>query len=121
MIDYVRHRISKEDSESIFGGDSEMSSTKRSLIALLILALVLPVAFGTRASAQGKVTVKLWMHDYKPRELVDRELIPKFEAANPDIKVDYTVVPGDQNWDTALATALASGSGPDLFNQATFA
>ncbi len=98
-----------------------MVRTRRLLLVLLAFALVLPLSFATRASAQNTVTVKLWMHDYKPRETVDRELLPKFEMDNPGIKVDYTVVPGDQNWDTALSTALASGSGPDLFNQATFA
>ncbi|MBZ0286593.1 MAG: extracellular solute-binding protein, partial [Anaerolineae bacterium] len=38
-----------------------------------------------------------------------------FMAANPDIVVEYTHIP-DADFYTALATALASGSGPDLFN-----
>jgi multiple sugar transport system substrate-binding protein len=60
------------------------------------------------------------MHVHPPRLPLDKDLIAKFEKDNPTIKVDYKTVP-DQEWDTTLATALASGSGPDLFNQATFA
>ncbi|MFO7323102.1 MAG: extracellular solute-binding protein [Chloroflexota bacterium] len=72
-------------------------------------------------SAQdAPVTVTLWMHVHPPRLPLDEELIAQFEAENPDINVEYTTVP-DQEWDTTLSTALASGSGPDLFNQATFA
>ncbi len=86
------------------------------LSALFILLAVLTSA----VVAQDTVTVKLWMHDHPPRVPLDKVQIAKFEADNPSIKVEYTVVP-DQEWDTTLATALASGSGPDLFNQATFA
>lgn len=86
------------------------------LSALFVLLAVLTSA----VVAQDTVTVKLWMHDHPPRVPLDKDQIAKFEADNPSIKVEYTVVP-DQEWDTTLATALASGSGPDLFNQATFA
>lgn len=56
------------------------------------------------------------MHNQPPRIALDEELLAKFQEENPNITVEYTVVP-DQEWDTTLA----SGSGPDLFNQATFA
>ncbi len=85
------------------------------LIIILLTASVAPTAYG-----QGPVTVKLWMHIHPPRVALDEELIAQFMEENPDIIVEYTTVP-DQEWDTSLATALASGSGPDLFNQATFA
>ncbi len=84
-------------------------------VTLLLIVSMVPTAYG-----QGPVTVKLWMHVHPPRVALDEELIAQFEAENPDIDVEYTTVP-DQEWDTALATALASGGGPDLFNQATFA
>ncbi|MFC1960666.1 extracellular solute-binding protein [Chloroflexota bacterium] len=91
----------------------------RFVAVVIVLVLVLsaaPLAFG-----QGdEVTVRLWMHVHPPRIELDEELIAQFEAENPGIKVEYTTI-ADQEWDTALATALASGSGPDLFNQATFA
>ena len=88
--------------------------------AMVSVLLVLLVAITSVAVAQDAVTVKLWMHNHPPRIPLDNELLDKFKAENPNINVEYTIVP-DQEWDTTLATALASGSGPDLFNQATFA
>ncbi len=89
-------------------------------ISIFALLFVLVAVCTSAGLAQDTVTVKLWMHDHPPRVPLDNELIAKFEAENPGIKVEFTVVP-DQEWDTTLATALASGAGPDLFNQATFA
>ena len=89
-------------------------------IAMVSVLLVLIVAITSVAVAQDAVTVKLWMHNHPPRIPLDDDLLAKFKEENPNITVEYTVVP-DQEWDTTLATALASGSGPDLFNQATFA
>jgi multiple sugar transport system substrate-binding protein len=66
------------------------------------------------------VTVKLWMHIHPPRMPLDKEILDQFAKDNPNIKVEYKTVP-DQDWDTTLNTGLASGAGPDLFNQATFA
>ncbi len=87
---------------------------------VLSVLFVLLAVLTSAVVAQDTVTVKLWMHDHPPRVPLDKDQTAKFEADNPSIKVEYTVVP-DQEWDTTLATALASGSGPDLFNQATFA
>jgi multiple sugar transport system substrate-binding protein len=87
-----------------------------SLFALLFVVVVCT----SIALAQDTVTVKLWMHDHPPRIPLDDEMLAQFQEENPGIVVEYTVVP-DQEWDTTLATALASGAGPDLFNQATFA
>jgi multiple sugar transport system substrate-binding protein len=92
---------------------------KRALVFLVLLCLLVGMSPATFAR-QDTVTVKLWMHVHPPRIPLDEELIAKFEEENPNIKVEYTTIP-DQEWDTALNTALASGSGPDLFNQATFA
>ncbi len=87
---------------------------------ILSVLFVLLAVLTSAVVAQDTVTIKLWMHDHPPRVPLDKDQIAKFEADNPTIKVEYTVVP-DQEWDTTLSTALASGSGPDLFNQATFA
>lgn len=92
--------------------------TKRFGILSVLIALLAIVT--SAVSAQDPITVKLWMHNHPPRVPLDEVQIAKFEEENPGIKVEFTVVP-DQEWDTTLGTALASGSGPDLFNQATFA
>lgn len=93
--------------------------SKRLLLVFGVLCLLVVTASLSLAQDQP-VTVRLWMHVHPPRVPLDEALLEKFRAENPNITVEYTTIP-DQEWDTALATALASGSGPDLFNQATFA
>lgn len=81
------------------------------LIALLSLSL---------ASAQEQIVIKFWSHDYAPREAIDRDIIAQFEADNPNIKVEYTIGPGDDPlYIQQLQVALAGGEGPDLFNVLT--
>ena len=46
---------------------------------------------------------------------LDKKYIAEFMAANPDIEVEYEVIPSD--FDAKLRTALAAGTGPDLFAQ----
>jgi multiple sugar transport system substrate-binding protein len=92
-------------------------SARRNLFVLSLL-LILGL-LGTTAYAQEQVTVKLWMHDHPPRVPLDEEKLAAFEAENPDINVEYTVVPAPE-WATTIATAMASGAGPDLFNVDSF-
>lgn len=96
-------------------------SQKASKLSVMVMALLaLLLVSGAVVAQDQPVIVKLWMHEHPPRVALDEELIAQFEAENPNIDVEFTVVP-DQEWDTTLSTALASGAGPDLFNQATFA
>lgn len=72
-------------------------------------------AFAGAAMADQTV-VKLWMHEFTPRLPLDQKYIEAFEVANPDIKIDYQIIP-DANFDTRLATSFAGGNGPDVWNQ----
>ncbi len=82
----------------------------------LLLVLLLSGLLASLAGAQDQVTVKLWMHNHAPRVAIDEELIAEFMEENPDINVEYEIV---DDYFTALQTALASGAGPDVFNQFT--
>src|SRR6476646_9852869 len=62
------------------------------------------------------VTLRMWMHEHPPRIAIDRKIIAEFEKANPDLKVQYEVIPVAE-YGTKLLTAFAAGSGPDVFNQ----
>jgi multiple sugar transport system substrate-binding protein len=85
------------------------------LIACLVLLLL---AGGLLTSAQDEpVTITAWGHAHMPRVALDEEMIAAFMEANPNITVEYNVVPSD--FYATLNTALASGAGPDLFNQFT--
>ncbi len=56
------------------------------------------------------------MREHPPRIAIDKSIIAAFEQANPDVKIQYQVIPVAA-YGTKLVTAFASGGGPDLFNQ----
>ena len=70
----------------------------------------------TQASEGGgteqQVTIK-FLHDWPEYETQFNKIISDFEAANPDIKIETTVI----TWDVltkTLQTAFASGDAPDV-------
>src|SRR5437868_1241235 len=80
------------------------------IAAFVIAALML----GGAAPAAAQTTIKVWLHDHPPRVAIDKAIVAEFEKANPDVKVQYDVIPvGD--YGQKLLTAFASGSGPDVF------
>ena len=85
------------------------------LLRWIVVAVCVIVIGPVRASAE-QVVVKMWMHEHPPRIAIDKAIIAAFEQANPDVKVQYEVIPVAE-YGTKLLTAFASGAGPDLFNQ----
>lgn len=89
------------------------------VIAALLVACAPPVAPGAPAAGQAqpaaKVKVVYWGHNFEPRVELDKKYIAKFMEDNPDIEVEYEVIPSD--FDAKLRTAMAAGTGPDLFAQ----
>jgi multiple sugar transport system substrate-binding protein len=83
------------------------------LAAMAALVMAGLLSAGT-APALAETTIKVWLHDHPPRVAIDKAIVADFEKANPDIKVQYDVIPvGD--YGQKLLTAFASGSGPDVF------
>jgi multiple sugar transport system substrate-binding protein len=95
------------------------------LPGILVFILVTAVVSGCTAiipsdSAEGDagpepVTVVYWAHNFTPRVELDEKYIAEFMETNPHITVEYEVIPAD--FDQKLRTALAAGTGPDLFAQ----
>jgi ABC-type glycerol-3-phosphate transport system substrate-binding protein len=98
---------------------------KKLLVPLIIgMMLLLVAGCAIPASAPGgsgvasssqPVKVVYWAHNFEPRVRLDEKYIAEFMEANPDIIVEYEVIPSD--FDAKLRTALAAGTGPDLFAQ----
>ena len=65
--------------------------------------------------AGKNVTITYWTHSNPPSQVVEKALIAQYEAANPNVKVNY-VVTDFGSLATKVTTALASGTGPDLMN-----
>lgn len=79
----------------------------------LLLALSLLTGLCAVASAEEATTITFW-HTYGDAEtpILDEVLIPLFEAANPDIKVNAIRQSGDFN--QMVVTALGTGVVPDV-------
>lgn len=66
-------------------------------------------------SSQGTVTLKFMGWEASPLETKSvKKGIETFQAANPNIKVDYTPVPGAQ-YTSKLLTMMAGNAAPDTF------
>jgi multiple sugar transport system substrate-binding protein len=79
----------------------------------LLLTLVLFLGISPICRAEGAVTITFW-HTYGDAEtpILESTIIPMFEAANPDIKVEAVRQSGDFN--QMLVTALGTGVVPDV-------
>ncbi len=100
------------------------STRTRSLFFLIVLALIgvllsacvveAPAAEDADAGPEP-VTVVYWGHNFTPRVELDEKYIAEFMEMHPHITVEYEAIPTD--FDQKLRTALAAGTGPDLFAQ----
>jgi multiple sugar transport system substrate-binding protein len=88
------------------------------LVLALSVVVALLVAWSLPPSAEAgarKTKVVYWGHNFVPRVELDKKYIAEFLQKNPDIDVEYEPIPTD--FDAKLRTALAAGTGPDLFAQ----
>ncbi len=66
------------------------------------------------AAPAEEITLVYWTHDFGPIVETVNALIPEYEAANPGVTIEYISFPWTE-FETALATFLSTGEGPDLF------
>jgi len=72
------------------------------------------LALGMLATAAAQVELRMTWYDDGNEGAVMRDLLDRFEAANPDIKVVIDTVPYAAGIQQSLPLQLASGDGPDL-------
>jgi len=77
-------------------------------------ATALASTLAVPAIAQSATTVRWWYHFDNP-QATPADLVAKFEAANPDIKIKAESIPwgGGNDYYTRLFAALIAGNGPD--------
>ena len=69
----------------------------------------------TSAKRQDKTVVKFWTHTHPPMVTQNETAIEAFMAANPDIEVDYEIIPNVQFAEKMLSS-MGTGTGPDVIN-----
>ncbi len=84
-------------------------------LALTVLLLALLVAgVGTQVRAADPVELRITWYDDGVEGKVMRDILDKYEAANPGIKVKLDTVNYADGIQKALPTQLAAGQGPDM-------
>ncbi len=87
---------------------------KTAWVAILIAGLILAIP-GIGASQQP-VQITYWQYFFASKvTLIDKQLIPQFEAQNPGIKVIHENFPYDA-YNQKVASAVPAGQGPDVVN-----
>jgi raffinose/stachyose/melibiose transport system substrate-binding protein len=86
---------------------------RRALTATAALALGLGLA--TASPAQDQVTITYLTDNAPDRVAISEAQIKAFEAANPDIHVEYETRPGGADGDNIVKTRLATGEMTDVF------
>src|SRR4030042_945231 len=84
---------------------------KRTSIAIAVLALVL---VAVAASAED-IKITYWQYFYESKVNLMTELIQKFEAQNPGIKVEQVTFPYE-SYLAKVAAAVPAGEGPEVIN-----
>jgi multiple sugar transport system substrate-binding protein len=85
----------------------------RSTLAVLLVAMLAPIG-AVGALAQDQTTVRLAGPPSSPAETeLLQQVLDDFEAANPDIQVQFEPIPDD--YPVKLQTDLAAGTAADVF------
>ena len=77
------------------------------------LAVSFATALACTGTARAQVEIEYWQYTFAQRVQAIDELIKRFEAANPGIKVKHTHVPYD-DFRVKIAAAIPAGQGPDV-------
>ncbi len=87
-------------------------------VILLILSSIIVIsstfAAGAAEENSGEVTLKFWYtYGDSEEEILLNEVIPMWEAENPDIKIDCIRQDGSQ-FHQMIVTSFGTGNGPDV-------
>lgn len=66
------------------------------------------------AATQETITIVHWQHHFEARAKIVEELAKEFEAANPNIKIDFQSIPYNDYFQK-IGPSLEAGTGPDVF------
>jgi len=82
---------------------------KKTLMIMVLLAVAVAGIFAQT------VTITYWQYFYESKVKLMDELIQKFEAANPGIKVEQVTFPYE-SYNQKVAASIPAGEGPNVIN-----
>jgi ABC-type glycerol-3-phosphate transport system substrate-binding protein len=68
-----------------------------------------------RVAAQDPTIIKFWTHTHPPMVDQNEAMIATFQADNPDIGIEYQIIP-NMEFGTKMLTSMGTGTGPDIIN-----
>ena len=102
-------------------GSNQMLPTRHSRRRFAQGLAAAPIVVGaasrgiSRVSAQDKVQIKFWTHTHPPMVDQNKAALAEFMTANPDIEVQYEVIP-NMNFAEKMLSSMGTGTGPDVIN-----
>ena len=66
------------------------------------------------AASKPTITLNYWRHNFNPEIPIDHQWSKQFEALNPNIKINETVISSTDTENTKLLVAFAGGGAPDI-------
>lgn len=97
--------------------DKEMTRLHKFLSLTVILTLVISLmSVGMTANAQS-VTLRYanWNLGTEEENNLQRQLVAAYEAAHPDVNIEFVDMSGEGGWDEKLTNLAARGELPDVF------
>ena len=86
----------------------------KKLLSLLLVVLMI-CGFALSASAEEPTVVKFWSHINQAWNASYEELVAEFNAANPDIRVEYTTIPYEELEAKIQTSLMAGDAGADVY------
>ena len=85
-----------------------MNLTTRRLLLFFTILVISPLA-------AAQTTITFWTHTHPPMVELNEQLIELYEEQNPDINIEYQVIPNNQFFEKMLVS-MSTGVGPDVIN-----
>lgn len=87
---------------------------KRSVLTVLLNVFLFVLIIGT-VGAQEQTTIVFWSHTHPPMVDLNEALIAEYEELNPNINIEYEVIPNNQFFEKMIVS-MTTGVGPDIIN-----
>jgi multiple sugar transport system substrate-binding protein len=105
-----------EESKNLSIGNKRINRRRFSQgVAATAVALGASAPAFNAGHAQEKTTIKFWTHTHPPMIDLNESLIEGFMAENPDIEVEYEIIPNN-DFATKMLASMGTGTGPDIIN-----
>lgn len=93
---------------------AKLKGIKKRFLGIILVIFFITGGLSIYVMAKDTIVVEFWKHDDPATNLAYKEVIPEFESKYPNIKVNFMPIPYNE-YIVKILTALASGTGPDVY------